>query len=144
MIMFFQQRWRKDFGNLEHCHVTPMSQCKTHSVYFVCMCAMFRRLITSIVSGLRWQMTSYATLLLLLLLALAEAGAPKCKISEFTCTNGRCVPLNRYCNVANDCGDSSDEPRYCTREYTIFNFPRIRSEIFSIKQTQKTSIQTVL
>ncbi|KAF5292275.1 hypothetical protein FQR65_LT11238 [Abscondita terminalis] len=42
------------------------------------------------------------------------ASPPSCKISEFVCGNGRCVPLNRYCNNVNDCGDSTDEPRYCT------------------------------
>ncbi|XP_056645743.1 uncharacterized protein LOC130450988 [Diorhabda sublineata] len=39
----------------------------------------------------------------------------KCKIYEFRCSNGRCIPLNRYCNNKNECGDGSDEPRYCTR-----------------------------
>ncbi|KAG5885527.1 hypothetical protein JTB14_022016 [Gonioctena quinquepunctata] len=39
----------------------------------------------------------------------------KCRMSEFTCSNGRCIPLNRYCNNKNECGDSSDEPRYCTK-----------------------------
>lgn len=40
-----------------------------------------------------------------------------CSISELTCTNGKCVPLNKYCDNINDCGDSSDEPRFCTSEY---------------------------
>ncbi|XP_055630213.1 uncharacterized protein LOC129771009 isoform X2 [Toxorhynchites rutilus septentrionalis] len=39
----------------------------------------------------------------------------QCAISEHTCNNGRCVPLNKYCNNVNDCGDGSDEPRFCTR-----------------------------
>ncbi|KDR18394.1 hypothetical protein L798_07556, partial [Zootermopsis nevadensis] len=37
-----------------------------------------------------------------------------CRRSEFPCENGRCVPLNRLCDAADDCGDSSDEPRFCT------------------------------
>lgn len=45
-----------------------------------------------------------------------------CSISELTCTNGKCVPLNKYCDNINDCGDSSDEPRFCTSEYQIFFF----------------------
>ncbi|PSN38545.1 hypothetical protein C0J52_22228 [Blattella germanica] len=51
---------------------------------------------------------------------LAVATAPSCRRSEFSCENGRCVPLNRYCDAANDCGDSSDEPRQCTRKFRTF------------------------
>lgn len=40
-----------------------------------------------------------------------------CRPSEFRCLNGRCVGINKYCNNQNDCGDSSDEPRFCTRKY---------------------------
>ncbi|XP_029726486.2 uncharacterized protein LOC109623124 isoform X2 [Aedes albopictus] len=39
----------------------------------------------------------------------------QCAMSEHSCNNGRCVPLNKYCNNVNDCGDGSDEPRFCTR-----------------------------
>ncbi|KAK9889675.1 hypothetical protein WA026_007054 [Henosepilachna vigintioctopunctata] len=52
---------------------------------------------------------------------LADVSTPtpllgsKCKKSEFTCNNRKCIPLNFYCNNVNECGDSSDEPRYCTR-----------------------------
>ncbi|XP_045473238.1 uncharacterized protein LOC123679795 [Harmonia axyridis] len=63
-----------------------------------------------------------ATIVLLnVFFILADVSAPspnsnaKCKKSEFTCNNGRCVPSNSFCNNVNDCGDSSDEPRYCTR-----------------------------
>ncbi|KAH8366126.1 hypothetical protein KR093_009330, partial [Drosophila rubida] len=38
-----------------------------------------------------------------------------CSLSEFNCSNGRCVPLSKFCNNNNDCGDGSDEPRFCTR-----------------------------
>lgn len=41
-------------------------------------------------------------------------GDGACRLSEYNCDNGRCVPLNRFCDNINDCGDSSDEPRYCT------------------------------
>ncbi|XP_058836455.1 uncharacterized protein LOC131693017 isoform X2 [Topomyia yanbarensis] len=47
--------------------------------------------------------------------AAAQKQRHQCAISEHTCNNGRCVPLNKYCNNVNDCGDGSDEPRYCTR-----------------------------
>lgn len=43
--------------------------------------------------------------------------ATKCAMSEYTCTNGKCIQLNKYCDKINDCGDSSDEPRFCTRKY---------------------------
>ncbi|XP_044736901.1 uncharacterized protein LOC123298870 [Chrysoperla carnea] len=42
------------------------------------------------------------------------ATAPACRISEFPCRNNRCVRLDRYCDGIDDCGDMSDEPRYCT------------------------------
>ncbi|GAB0095570.1 uncharacterized protein DMENIID0001_109660 [Sergentomyia squamirostris] len=38
----------------------------------------------------------------------------QCAMSEHTCTNGKCIPLNKFCDNINDCGDSSDEPRFCT------------------------------
>ncbi|XP_022909988.1 uncharacterized protein [Onthophagus taurus] len=44
----------------------------------------------------------------------ATSSSP-CKLTQFHCDNGRCIPLNRFCNNVNDCGDSTDEPRYCTR-----------------------------
>ncbi|CAL7941517.1 unnamed protein product [Xylocopa violacea] len=37
-----------------------------------------------------------------------------CRQSEFQCANGRCIALNKVCNVVNDCGDDSDEPRQCS------------------------------
>lgn len=43
----------------------------------------------------------------------------QCSLSQFTCSNGKCVDLNRYCDNVNDCGDGSDEPRFCTSEYFI-------------------------
>lgn len=41
----------------------------------------------------------------------------QCRHSEFQCSNEKCVPLNRFCDAVNDCGDSSDEPRFCTRKF---------------------------
>ncbi|XP_066247763.1 uncharacterized protein [Euwallacea similis] len=45
----------------------------------------------------------------------ATVKTTKCRLHEFSCGNGRCVPANRFCDSKNDCGDSSDEPRYCTK-----------------------------
>lgn len=39
-----------------------------------------------------------------------------CSLSEFACTNGRCIPSSKFCDRINDCDDSSDEPRFCTRK----------------------------
>lgn len=40
----------------------------------------------------------------------------KCSISEYTCANGKCISLAQYCDNNDDCGDNSDEPRFCTRK----------------------------
>lgn len=42
-----------------------------------------------------------------------------CSLSEFTCINTKCIPINKYCDRVNDCGDNSDEPRFCTRKYIL-------------------------
>lgn len=41
-----------------------------------------------------------------------------CKISEFACRGGSlCLPLDKYCDGRDDCGDASDEPKMCTGKY---------------------------
>lgn len=50
------------------------------------------------------------------LLPVLHGNDTRCRISEYMCTNKKCIPINRFCDGTNDCGDSSDEPRYCTRE----------------------------
>ncbi|CAK9815025.1 hypothetical protein ANTPLA_LOCUS8462 [Anthophora plagiata] len=39
---------------------------------------------------------------------------PVCRPSEYLCGTGNCVAQDKYCDGENDCGDKSDEPRYCT------------------------------
>lgn len=43
----------------------------------------------------------------------------QCSMSEHTCTNGKCISMNKFCDKSNDCGDSSDEPRFCTRKFYL-------------------------
>ncbi|KAJ8725473.1 hypothetical protein PYW08_003656 [Mythimna loreyi] len=50
------------------------------------------------------------------LLPVLHGNDTRCRISEYLCTNKKCIPINRYCDGSNDCGDSSDEPRHCTRK----------------------------
>ncbi|XP_072943885.1 uncharacterized protein [Epargyreus clarus] len=49
------------------------------------------------------------------LLPVLHGNDTRCRISEYQCMNKKCVPINRFCDGTNDCGDSSDEPRHCTR-----------------------------
>ncbi|CAH0720618.1 unnamed protein product, partial [Brenthis ino] len=48
-------------------------------------------------------------------LPVLHANDSKCRISEYQCFNKKCIPINRFCDGSNDCGDASDEPRHCTR-----------------------------
>lgn len=50
-----------------------------------------------------------------------------CQLSEFMCSTGYCLALDKFCDGNDDCGDKSDEPPYCSREffftfYCIFNY----------------------
>lgn len=36
-----------------------------------------------------------------------------CEVTEFTCSNSRCIPFDLYCNGIDDCQDGSDE-KNCT------------------------------
>lgn len=54
------------------------------------------------------------------LLPVLHGNDTRCRISEYLCANKKCIPINRFCDGTNDCGDSSDEPRHCTREYILY------------------------
>lgn len=46
-----------------------------------------------------------------------------CKLSEFMCPNGICIPLSRYCNGIPDClPDKSDEPADCSGKFKLHTF----------------------
>lgn len=46
----------------------------------------------------------------------------KCLLSEYECTNGKCISIDKYCDKRDDCGDNSDEPRFCSSNYKQFLF----------------------
>ncbi|XP_055387186.1 uncharacterized protein LOC129615828 [Condylostylus longicornis] len=49
------------------------------------------------------------------LLVLAIKTGYACRISEFPCRGSSlCIPLDKYCDGRDDCGDLSDEPKGCT------------------------------
>lgn len=56
-------------------------------------------------------------LLLLVLLLTSVCCCDCCRLSEFACANGHCVPSARFCDGNDDCGDLSDEPTACTSTY---------------------------
>lgn len=59
--------------------------------------------------------TTTVIVIVAVLLQMVEA----CKISEFPCAGGAlCLPLDKYCDGRDDCGDASDEPKACTGKYT--------------------------
>ena len=53
-----------------------------------------------------------------------------CPMHQFRCDDGTCIPVMWACDGANDCGDNSDEDRYC--KIGIFWFKTYL--IFSIKE----------
>jgi hypothetical protein len=53
-------------------------------------------------------------------LTTVRSAAPACRISEYPCRSGKCVRLDRYCDGVDDCGDNSDEPKFCTGKTTQF------------------------
>lgn len=62
---------------------------------------------------------------------LIETKISSCKnLVEFTCDNGKCVPLSRFCDGSDDCGDSSDEPLACTSKL-LFIFSTLTSKTHS-------------
>ncbi|KOX74934.1 hypothetical protein WN51_13495 [Melipona quadrifasciata] len=69
-----------------------------------------------------------------------------CRLSEFQCGNGRCVALNKVCNVVDDCGDGSDEPRQCSHSMKLYRWgggkslviPRLKN--FRSQQLQKSGV----
>lgn len=59
------------------------------------------------------QLGAVGVVLLTILLRIHSSHA--CKVSEFPCRGGAlCLPLDKYCDGRDDCGDASDEPKYCT------------------------------
>ena len=45
-----------------------------------------------------------------------NSGSTGYKADVFPCSNGKCIPYNKVCNLNDDCGDLSDEVN-CTNHY---------------------------
>lgn len=43
-----------------------------------------------------------------------------CRISQFVCHNNKCISPDKYCDGVDNCGDGSDEPRFCTGRSNYF------------------------
>lgn len=61
----------------------------------------------------RYDSLGASGIILLNLIIIVRA----CKVSEFACKgSGICLPLDKYCDGFDHCGDLSDEPKFCTGE----------------------------
>ena len=99
---------RRNFNKSTQLNLRSLESCMSNC--FVCLS-----------SGWRGNM-GFAPLGLLLLVAASLATPPTCRVSEFFCDTGQCVALDRFCDGEDDCGDKSDEPRYCSREWNEHTF----------------------
>lgn len=86
--------------------------------WFFILCFIFLQII-------RYDTFGACGILLLNFIILIRS----CKISEFACKgSGLCLPLDKYCDGIDQCGDLSDEPKFCTgTEIYKFFFIYIKS-----------------
>lgn len=61
----------------------------------------------------------------------------KCSISEYTCANNKCISLAQFCDNNDDCGDNSDEPRFCTRKYLNYARSYAKLPIYIVHYIKK-------
>lgn len=67
-----------------------------------------------------------------------------CQISEFTCNNRRCISAEKYCDNIEDCGDGSDEPRFCSSKFvalwSMLNWPHFSRRHFFFRVCARYSV----
>lgn len=74
-------------------------------------------------------------------LSIVNGPSQKCSVSEFTCANNNCISAAQFCDNNDDCGDASDEPRFCTSEST---YSLLHTTLISSLMTASAAVHSAL